>query len=93
MSFSENPYASMELITEPPPEVWDLVPERIREYWQERGRGAVDVHCGGCGAQDVAKGAVTISSPIALARLYFSRHIRDSHGRTPKDMRDWNWMV
>jgi len=93
VSFSANPYAMMELITAPPKEVWALVDQRVRDYWTARGRGAVDVYCSGCGAQDVSKGRVTISTPIIEARQHFDKHIMASHGRTAEGMHDWNWMV
>jgi hypothetical protein len=93
MSFSENPYTLMELITAPPKEVFRKLETRVQEYWIGRGLGAVDVYCNGCGSQDVSHGGVSISSPIILARQHFDRHIRMSHQRQPEDMLNWNWMV
>jgi hypothetical protein len=90
MSFPENPYAHMNLVTAPPMGVMNLVEERVRRHWEGR-RDRVEVHCEGCGAEDVAKGVITIRSPIGEARAHFDRHIMSSHGRTPKDCLSWSW--
>lgn len=90
MSFTENPYAHMNLVTAPPQEVMCRVSESIRRHWEGK-RDRVEVHCEGCGAEDVARGMITIRSPIGEARAHFDRHVMSRHGYTPTDVADWSW--
>lgn len=89
MSFSENPYVHLDVVTAPPPSAADYLSPREREIWADPER--VYVRCDGCGAQDVAQGSVTINSPISAARDAFRSHVRRSHGRAVEDFQGWGW--
>lgn len=89
MSFSSNPYVHMTIATAPPPEARGYLSPREQEIW--RVPDLARLGCDSCGASDVAKGQLRTYDSIAIARSYYSEHIRISHRRSPEDMRTWSW--